>query len=455
MTEQNPAAIHAKPLKLTNKRIVLLLQGGGALGAYQVGAYEALQNELRQQSTNGEEATLDWVGGISIGAINASIIAGHKKADVAEELNSLWDDILSPAFLPFDYTSFWRNLPRFLRPGWLAPLEPKYGDWMWMAYNLFGQENFFTSRVMNPFLNPWFLQWFRPLDQNELAFYGTEPLRETLNRHVNWGSINQPGGVRLSLGATRVRDGEVVFFNNFDSEKSKGGEWPGKLAIKADHVMASGALPPAFPPILIDGGNETELYWDGGVSTNTPIEALEEDLIADFTQDTLVFLIDLWDRKHDEKPQSLDDVLWRQKSIQYGSRKNTAELVVRNHEHKVQRHTAPPRHLEVCQVMFENADQDVQFSFSDADFSRATFEKMRMQGYKDMQHAIKQPEKVPSVGGDHSTLYRFGTENKHRQTDGQYAAQQQREHRRMLAWKNYEEQKKEAAKRAGAGPTEP
>jgi predicted acylesterase/phospholipase RssA len=97
-----------------------------------------------------------------------------------------------------------------------------------------------------------------------------------------------------------------VFFNNFDSEKSKNGERPGKLTIKADHVMASGALPPAFPPILINDGKDAELYWDGGVSTNTPIEALAEDLTADFTKDTLVFLIDLWDRKRSGCPMSAE-----------------------------------------------------------------------------------------------------------------------------------------------------
>jgi NTE family protein len=166
-----PAGINTEPLNLKNKRIVLLLQGGGALGAYQVGAYQALQEEFQQQPSNGEKATLDWVGGISIGAINAAIIAGHKNGDAAKELTDLWNDILSPACPPFDYTSVWKNLPPFLRSGWLAPLEPKYGDWMWTAYNLFGQENFFTSRVMNPFHNPWFLQWLRPLAQDELAFY--------------------------------------------------------------------------------------------------------------------------------------------------------------------------------------------------------------------------------------------------------------------------------------------
>jgi NTE family protein len=452
MAKQNPAPENPEPLNLKNKRIVLLLQGGGALGAYQVGAYEALQKELQRQSGSDGDAALDWVGGISIGAINAAVIAGPRKANALLALQDLWNDILTPEFLPFDYTSVWQNLPALLQSGRLAPLEPKYGDWMWMAYNFFGQENFFTSRVLNPFLNPWFLQWLRPLAHNELSFYGTEPLRATLDRHVDWSSINQPEGIRLSLGATGVADGEVVFFNNFNSEKSQTGEGPGKLMIQADHVMASGALPPAFPPISIDDGKEVKLYWDGGLSTNTPIEALEEDLTADSTKDTLVFLINLWDRKRDATPQSLDDVLWRQKSIQFGSRKKAAEAVVENHGRKVLLAKIPPTHLEVCQVMFESDDSDPQFSFSDADFSRATFEKMRAQGKLDMQNAIKRPERVGTIGGDYAALYRYGAKGKHKKTDLQLVAKQQREHQRMTQWQNRKDQ--QMARLAGAGSTQ-
>jgi NTE family protein len=220
-----------------------------------------------------------------------------------------------------------------------------------------------------------------------------------------------------------------VFFNNFNSKKSNTGEWPGKLNIKADHVMASGALPPAFPPISIDDGKDAKLYWDGGVSTNTPIEALEEDLTGDFTKDTLVFLINLWDRKGNE-PQSLDEVLWRQKSIQYGSRKEAAESVVRNYENLARNYEleialnlkpthfkAQPKRLEVCQVMLETDVGDAQFSFGDADFSRATFEKMRVQGCKDMQNAIKKPKPVAGLRGTYATLYRYGTKGKHNVTD--------------------------------------
>jgi NTE family protein len=413
-------------ISLANKRVVLLLQGGGALGAYQVGAYKALAEACKEMGSR-----IDWVGGISIGAINAAVIAGPRCGDAVEELDKLWNDILSPDYPPYDYTGLWQFDSSFFPKVWLERLEPKYLDWMCAAYNPFGQRNFFTSRVMNPLLNPWYLQWSRPLAPNELAFYSTEPLRDTLDRHVDWEKIDRwdsttPKGMRLSLGATRVIDGEVVFFNSFDSVKPRE-VWPGRQKIVSNHVMASGALPPAFPPVQVG----EDWYWDGGVSSNTPIEELREDL-TDYTEKeeakhTIVFLIDLWDRKG-PIPRSLDEVVWRQKSIQYGSRKKAAETVVTMHQLSTAQQTQPT-HLEVCQVMYElpPGDKNPQFAFSDADFSRTTFEKMRGLGYTDMKTAIKHPKPVPGVGGNYAVLYRHGTYEKHVATDQNDAAAQQRE----------------------------
>ena len=404
-------------LKLDGKRVVLLLQGGGALGAYQVGAYTALEAACQQANNK-----VGWVGGISIGAVNAAVIAAPMGGDAATELRQLWDEILSPPFPPFDYNSLWQSLPPFFRSGWLAPLMPKYADFMWTAFNPFGQPNFFSSRVLNPLQNPWVLGWTRPLAASELAFYDTEWLRRTLDKHVRWGSINQDGGTWLSLGATRVRDGEVVFFNSFASQNP---DW-GPKAIKADHVLASGALPPGFPGIWVDG----ELYWDGGVSSNTPIEGLEEDLTADVTRDTIVFQINLWDRKG-SIPRSIDEVLWRQKCIEYGSLKKAAVSVVNTHQYEVETERVPPTHLEVCQVMFERSrdDSTPQFAFADADFARTTYEQMAKLGYEDMQRAIEHPYRVPAVGGEYAVLYRHGTHGKHRETDGKYAAIRERKQR--------------------------
>jgi predicted acylesterase/phospholipase RssA len=365
--------IDSSPLKLEGKRVVLFLQGGGALGSYQVGAYKVLEAACQQANNK-----VDWVGGISIGAINAALIAAPMSGDAAAELKQLWDEILSPSFPPFDYNSLWRSVPPFLRPGWLESLIPKYADWTWMAFNPFGQQNFFGSRVLNPLQNPWFLQWARPLEASELAFYDTELLRRTLDKHVKWESINQDGATWLSLGAVRVRDGELVFFNCFASDYHP--DW-GPKAIRADHVLASGALPPGFPGISIDG----ELYWDGGLCSNTPIEELADELEADVTRDTIVFLIDLWDPKG-PIPRSLDEVLWRQKCIQYGSRRRAAVRIVETHELEaklqVEEHKVSPGKLEVCQVMFERSRDDwtPQFSFADADFSRTTYEQMAKLG---------------------------------------------------------------------------
>jgi Patatin-like phospholipase len=161
-------------LKLDGKRVVLLLQGGGALGAYQVGAYAALEAACQQANNK-----LEWVGGISIGAVNAAVIAGPMGGEPAAELKRLWDEILSPPFPPYDYSSLWQSLPLFLRSGWLASLVPKYAGWTWMTLNPLGQPNFFGSRVLNPLENPWVQEWARPLAASELAFYDTECLRRT------------------------------------------------------------------------------------------------------------------------------------------------------------------------------------------------------------------------------------------------------------------------------------
>jgi NTE family protein len=394
-------------LSLKGKRVVLLLQGGGALGAHQVGAFKAL-NEACNSAGN----KIAWVGGISIGAINAAVIAGPRSGDAGEELERLWEEILSPAFPPFDFNGFWQLLPLPFRCSRLAPLEPKYWNWIWESCGPVGQGNFFASRLFFP----WTLQWLRPLVPDELANYDTSPLRSTLNGHIDWDAINRAECTWLSLGATRVTDGEVEFFNSFDSPR-----WGEKRVIGVEHVLASAALPPAFPPIRIDG----ELYWDGGVSSNTPIEAFSGEL-ARGKEDTIVFLVDLWDRKG-EVPQSMDEVMWREKSIRYGSRKRAAEWVVERHQDRAERaqwtRQAVPARLDVYQVMFERrpGDRAPQFSFSDADFSRTTFETMRGLGYEDMRRALQHPRPVLGLDGEYAALYRHGTYGKHRETDRAYA----------------------------------
>jgi predicted acylesterase/phospholipase RssA len=399
-TAANPT--RDRGLDLKDKQIVLMLQGGGALGAYQVGVFKALASECAKAQNK-----IEWVAGISIGAINAAVIAAPKNGDSVAELELLWEEILSPNYPPYDYTSLMKAWLPYPRQDRLATLESKYADWTWLAFNPDGQQNFFSSRVLNPFHNPWVQQWFRKLDRNELAFYGTQPLTETLNRHVNWEALDDPYNFRLSphlsLGATHVCDGDVEFFNSWE------------MPLNADHVRASAALPPAFPPIQIG----EEWYFDGGISSNTPIEALAGKLF-DSKKDTLVLLVDLWDRKNDVLPESLDDVLWRQKCIEFGSRKKAAEIVVERYKYKCMVEMAKgkqPVRLELCQLMLEQNDQEPQFCFADADFSRSTFQKLYAQGFEDMIKAFHHAEKVKlqednSPADPYAILYRHGSQGK-------------------------------------------
>ena len=221
------AELPTRPIDLSGKRIVLLLQGGGALGGYQVGAFEALQAHLE---TIGRK--IDWVVGISIGAINAAVIAGNRPEDLRPQyqpeglllnkdgksrapairpdrpskLESLWKDILWP---PADWLSPWsREYDSWLKAcsaicSWspLAPLVGKYIGWNLAAWG--GQRNFFRSRLLS-WENPWFAEFWRsPLPPGEAANYDTAPLRGLLTdpdkRYVDWDLINSPSGIQLSL----------------------------------------------------------------------------------------------------------------------------------------------------------------------------------------------------------------------------------------------------------------
>jgi NTE family protein len=261
--------------------------------------------------------------------------------------------------------------------------------------------NFFSSRVLSPLQNPYFLEWWLPkLDRNELALYDTEPLLETLRRHVNF-PIAPDGKTRLSLGATRVLDGETVFFDS------------ASMSLEPKHIMASGALPPAFPPIEVD----KKWYFDGGVSNNTPIEALHEELLK-YGEKILVFVCDLWDRKVHQNPRTWDELLWRQKCIQYGSRKTAVERLVRHHEDRVKLGAIKPVQLEICQIMLEANPNDSQFCFGDADFMYSTFKELSKQGENDMNEALEATEVLgPLRQYKFAKLYRYGTEGKHCETD--------------------------------------
>ncbi len=277
------------------EKVALVLQGGGALGAYQAGVYEAL-----------EEAGLrpDWFAGVSIGAINAAILAGNAPELRVERLRTFWDTISLPAG-PFGASLPWINQliesvpfggPAGAGIPFGAALEEARLAWLGatsaVGALLQGQQGFFQSRALSPFL-------FRDGSAAATSFYDVGPLRQTLERLVDFDRIND-GASRLSVGAVNVRTGNVVYFDS--RERPLGPE----------HVIASGALPPAFPAVEIDG----EHYWDGGVVSNTPLQYVLSDAPR---ADTLALQVDLWSARG-ELPNSILDVLERQKDIQYSSR---------------------------------------------------------------------------------------------------------------------------------------
>jgi len=256
--------------------VALVLQGGGALGAYQAGVYEGLH-----------EAGIrpNWVAGISIGALNAAIIAGSPEAERVPRLREFWETICAA---PVEW-----------------PAGEGLGDALPFAFDmrslhnavaatralLQGQPGFFKPRFPPPFWSPF-------TGDAATSFYDTTPLRQTLEQLVDFDLLNS-GEARVSVGAVNVRTGNLTYFDTADQ------------ALGPKHFMASGALPPGFPAIEIDG----EHYWDGGVVWNTPLSRV----LNSEPRDTLTFQVDLWSAKG-RVPNGLMEVSSRQKDIQYSSR---------------------------------------------------------------------------------------------------------------------------------------
>jgi NTE family protein len=248
-------------------QVVLVLQGGGALGAYQVGVYEALHEA-------GIEP--DWVIGTSIGAINGAIITGNPPSRRCERLHAFWTSVEQRAG---------DGLPDII-PG----LGNLFANLMTVAQ---GVPTFFSP---NPVA--WLWQ-HSPLGVEGAAYYTTAPLRDTLTELVDFQYINAKH-MRLTVGAVNVNSGEMRYFDSRDE------------AICLEHVMASGALPPAFPAVRVDG----EPYWDGGIYSNTPIEAVLDDKPR---KDSVIFAVQMWNPEGSD-PETLWEVAERQKDIQYASR---------------------------------------------------------------------------------------------------------------------------------------
>ncbi|NUJ81335.1 patatin-like phospholipase family protein [Methylocystis sp. FS] len=250
-----------------DKKVVLVLQGGGALGSYQAGVYEALSDS---------EYPPDWVAGISIGAINAAIIAGNAPGDRVTRLREFWEGITAP-------TAFWP-------PGLTGAL----GAWQRKASGLaaltFGQPGFFAPRAAH--------EWF--FGVSPMSYYATSALKSTLERLVDFDRINDLREMRLSVGAVNVQTGRFAYFDSAE------------IAIRPEHVMASGALPPGFPPVEIDG----EHYWDGGLVSNTPLQH-----VLDYypRRSRLCFQVDVF-QAFGQLPNNLEEVSEREKDIRYSSR---------------------------------------------------------------------------------------------------------------------------------------
>ncbi len=248
---------------------VLVLQGGGALGAYQGGVYKGL-------AAGGEHP--DWVAGISIGAINAALIAGNPPERRVERLHGFWEKITSGVtadpWLPNDQI---RAMFNAASAYWTAAV---------------GVKGFFTPRIPPPSFYP-------PGAPEALSVYDTKPLKATLEAFADFDLINAKT-TRLSVGAVNVRTGNLIYFDNM------------KERICAEHIMASGALPPGFPPVVIDG----ESYWDGGLVSNTPLhEVLDQEPRKDLT----IYQIDLFPASG-PMPKTLMDAAEREKDIRYSSR---------------------------------------------------------------------------------------------------------------------------------------
>jgi len=268
--------------QLDFKTVALVLQGGGALGSYQAGVFEGL---------TGAGIEPNWIAGISIGALNTAVIAGNPIEARVSKLREFWETICRPAaFVPPVET-----MQHFVdRAG--ADARKVFSSFeAWRAI-VQGQRDFFVPRGLTPWLGG-------RQGITQASFYDTAQLKGTLERFVDFDRINA-GELRVSVGAVNVRTGNFEYFDNTTG--------PARRAMRAEHFMASAALPPGFPAVEIGG----EFYWDGGLVSNTPLAVV---LDAAPRRDTLAFQVDLWSARG-PLPENVYDVEERRKDIQYSSR---------------------------------------------------------------------------------------------------------------------------------------
>lgn len=357
---------------------VLVLQGGGALGAYHLGVCEELA---------AMQVAPDWVAGISIGAINAALIAGNPPGQRIAAMARFWDRVSSG-----------------LNPGYIIPDGAARDLWsegaaLWIAAT--GVPGFFAPRFPPAKLQP-------GGTLGAISYYDTEPLRKTLDELVDWDLVND-GPIRLSVGAVSVTTGRMHFFD------TKGG--PDHCRMSADHVMASGALPPGFPPVHIGD----DWYWDGGIASNAPLQhVLDEG--TEF--DKNIFQVDLFPAEG-PFPETLLDADMRAQDIRYSSRTrlNTnlemglspVRMVVQRvldschpdlsslseAELKLLREFACEQHIEIAQIIYR--DKAYSGKARGYEFSRPTMEAHRAAGRRDAAKAlaVRDWTQRPKVTGVH------------------------------------------------------
>ena len=350
-------------------RIAMVLQGGGALGAYQAGVYEAMH-------AVGMEP--DWVSGVSIGAINAAIIAGNPPERRIERLQEFWQRITK--------RTIWAYTPD--------------GDIFRTARNaasafetmLLGQPGFFKPRSQNPWLN------FAGAE-GATSYYDTGPLRETLLELVDFDLINSKA-IRFSVGAVNVLTGNFLYFDNETD------------TITPEHVMASGALPPALPMVKIG----SDYYWDGGIVSNTPLMHLLEQ---EDRKNAIVFQVDLFSARG-PLPKDMQDVAARQKDIMYSSRtRYTTEFFSRIHQLKVELFQALSRipdslrtaketdrladlenqpEMTILQLIYQQ--KSYEGDAKDYEFSATSMREHWQSGLEDTRRSMKRPDwlEIPPDG---------------------------------------------------------
>ncbi len=367
-------------LRRHHKHIALVLQGGGALGAYQAGVYEELFSTRYQP---------DWIAGVSIGAINAALIAGNPPARRIERLSEFWHLVSSGVGHVATHLS---------QSPWMDPegsfTQPRSAfnqfSAMWSA--VLGIPGFYRPRVPPA--------WFQPDGApGALSIYDTAPLRETLLELIDFDLINSKK-VRLSVGAVNVTTGNSEYFDNFER------------TIGPEHIMASGALPPAFAPVVIDG----QAYWDGGIVSNTPLQYVLDSRSDD---SLMAVQVDLFSARG-VLPANLSQVQQRQKDILYSSRTrynaNMAAQVANSRKALRELLAALPTNLKRgldAQTLAEinrSAPTDIvhliyrqktyELESKDYEFSRVSVMEHWQAGQRDMRDTITHPDWLSSVGID-------------------------------------------------------